>query len=320
MIIYILLLIIGFILLIKGADIFVDGASSLAENFKVPKMIIALTIVAFGTSAPELAVSTQAILKNSSEIVLGNVVGSNILNILLILGISSLFSPIFVKDDTIHKEIPFTILFSLLLTVVCFDNMFDKNIVNIVSRTDGLIILLFFMVFIYYLINTMRNNKTKDELIKPKFNTLVSILLLILGLGGIVLGSNFVVDNASNIAKIIGVSDKLISLTIVALGTSLPELVTSVQASRKGENDIAIGNVIGSNIFNIGVVIGLPVTVINNIKAESFNYIDMLMMVISAVLLYLLTRKDKKIGKKSGIIMLLMFVIYYIYVLLGGLI
>ncbi|MBQ1496425.1 MAG: calcium/sodium antiporter [Bacilli bacterium] len=315
----IILLILGFILLIKGADIFVDGASSLAENFKVPKMIIALTIVAFGTSAPELAVSTQAILKGSSEIVLGNVVGSNILNILLILGVSSLFSKIYVKDDTVHKEIPFTILFSILLTVICFDNILDKSALNIISRNDGIIILLFFMIFIYYLINSMKKNKKKDEVVKPKFNILTSILLLVLGLVGIVAGSNFVVESASKIARFLGVSDKLISLTIVALGTSLPELVTSVEASRKGENDIAIGNVIGSNIFNIGVVIGLPVTVINTINVGTFNYIDMFMMVFSALLLYILTRKDKQIGKKNGIMMLLMFIIYYMYVLLGGL-
>ena len=238
---------------------------------------------------------------------------------MLILGVSSLFSKIYVKDDTVHKEIPFTILFSILLTVICFDNILDKSALNIISRNDGIIILLFFMIFIYYLINSMKKNKKKDEVVKPKFNILTSILLLVLGLVGIVAGSNFVVESASKIARFLGVSDKLISLTIVALGTSLPELVTSVEASRKGENDIAIGNVIGSNIFNIGVVIGLPVTVINTINVGTFNYIDMFMMVFSALLLYILTRKDKQIGKKNGIMMLLMFIIYYMYVLLGGL-
>jgi len=273
MYIYILLLIVGFILLIKGADILVDGASSLAENFKVPKMVIALTIVAFGTSAPELAVSIQAVIAGNSDIVLGNVVGSNILNILLILGVSSLFAPLGVKTNTVHKEIPITILISSLLMVLAFDNMYDSSVTNVISRTDGIVILLFFSIFLYYLFSIMRN-RDKDEETNPKYKILPSLGLLILGLAGIILGSDFVVDNASAIAKVLGVSDKMISLTVVALGTSLPELVTSVQAARKGENDIAIGNVIGSNIFNIGFVIGIPATFIGAINASGFNYID----------------------------------------------
>ena len=317
MFIYILLLLVGFILLIKGADILVDGASSLAENFKVPKMIIALTIVSFGTSAPELAVSIQAVLNGSSDIVLGNVVGSNILNILLILGVSSLFAPLGVKSNTVHKEIPLTILVSSLLMVLAFDNLYDGSVVNTISRTDGIVILLFFSVFIYYLFSIMKD-RNKNEKTKPKYGVLVSLGLLILGLVGIIFGSNFVVDNASAIAKVLGVSDKMISLTVVALGTSLPELVTSVQAARKGENDIAIGNVIGSNIFNIGFVIGIPATFIGAINASGFNYIDMFTMIISAVLLFILTIKNEKIERREGIIMLLVFISYYTYVILGG--
>ena len=317
MIVYILLLVVGFILLIKGADIFVDGSSSLAENFKVPKMVIALTIVAFGTSAPEFAVSTQAILSSNSDIVLGNVVGSNILNILLILGLSSMFSKMRVKDNTVHKEIPITILMSTLLLAVSFDNMFDKSAKNIISRTDGLIIILFFSIFIYYLFSVMKNRK-KEEQDKPKYNVLISILFLLIGLAGIVIGSKFVVDNASNIARVLGISDKMIALTIVALGTSLPELVTSIEAARKGENDIAIGNVIGSNIFNVGVVIGIPTLFVGNIVVGTFNYIDMFTMIGSAILLFILTYKDKVISKKEGIIMLTIFVAYYTYVILGG--
>ncbi|MBR2712131.1 MAG: calcium/sodium antiporter [Bacilli bacterium] len=317
MYIYILLLIVGFILLIKGADILVDGASSLAENFKVPKMVIALTIVAFGTSAPELAVSIQAVIAGNSDIVLGNVVGSNILNILLILGVSSLFAPLGVKTNTVHKEIPITILISSLLMVLAFDNMYDSSVTNVISRTDGIVILLFFSVFLYYLFSIMRN-RDKDEETNPKYKILPSLGLLILGLAGIIFGSDFVVDNASSIAKVLGVSDKMISLTVVALGTSLPELVTSVQAARKGENDIAIGNVIGSNIFNIGFVIGIPATFIGAVNASGFNYIDMLTMIISAVLLFILTIKNEKIERREGIVMLLVFASYYTYVILGG--
>ena len=317
MLIYILLLIVGFILLIKGADIFVDGASSLAENFKVPKMVIALTIVAFGTSAPELAVSIKAILSGSSEIVIGNVVGSNILNILLILGVSSLFSSLGVKSNTVHKEIPLTILMTCLLTILAFDNLFDNSITNMISRTDGIVIILFFSIFIYYLFNSMKN-RDKNEKNDPKYNLLFSIILLVLGLAGIVFGSNFVVDNASNIAKVLGVSDRMISLTIVALGTSLPELVTSVQAARKHENDIAIGNVIGSNIFNIGMVIGIPALLINNINIGTFNYLDMFTMIFSVLLLYTLTYKNEKIDRNKGMLMLIIFIAYYAYVILGG--
>ena len=321
MIISILLLIIGFILLIKGADLFVDGASSTAQNFKIPKIIIGLTIVAFGTSAPELAVSIKANLAGSSDIVLGNVVGSNILNILLILGLSSLFSSMGVKDNTVKKEIPFTILFSTLLMVLAFDNIFDKNIINTITRTDGIVILLFFMIFIYYLVTVMISDKKKNKKSDnndPKYNIFYSIVFTILGLIGIVIGSNFVVDNATAIAKILNVSEKMISLTIVAFGTSLPELVTSVQASRKGENDIAIGNIIGSNIFNIGVVIGIPAAFIGQINVGTFNYIDMFTMIISAILLFMLTFKSRKLGKFEGIIMLGLFALYYTYVIIGG--
>ena len=316
MIISILLLVVGFVLLIKGADIFVDGASSTALNLKVSKMVIGLTIVAFGTSAPELAVSIKALLSGSSDIVLGNVVGSNILNILLILGISSLFSSMVVKDNTVKKEIPLTILFSVLLTVLSFDNVFDKKITNVITRTDGFVILLFFIVFIYYLASIAKNNKEENEEAPYKIGK--SLLFVLIGLVGIVAGSNLVVDNASAIAKALNVSEKMISLTIVAFGTSLPELVTSVQAARKHENDIAIGNIIGSNIFNIGIVIGLPCALIGNINVGTFNYIDMFTMIGAAILLFLLTFKKRKLDKGEGLIMLLIFIVYNGYVIIGG--
>lgn len=316
MIISILLLIVGFVLLIKGADIFVDGASSTALNLKVSKMVIGLTIVAFGTSAPELAVSIKALLLGSSDIVLGNVVGSNIFNILFILGVSSLFSSMIVKNNTVKKEIPLTILFSVLLTVLSFDNIFDKNITNVITRTDGIVILLFFIVFIYYLASIAKNNKEENEEAPYKIGK--SLLFVLIGLVGIVAGSNLVVDNASAIAKALNVSEKMISLTIVAFGTSLPELVTSVQAARKHENDIAIGNIIGSNIFNIGIVIGLPCALIGNINVGTFNYVDMFTMIGAAVLLFLLTFKKRKLDKDEGLIMLLIFIVYYGYVIIGG--
>ena len=298
MIIQIVILIIGFIVLIKGADLFVDAASSLAANFKVSKMLIALTIVSFGTSAPEL----------------GNVVGSNILNILLILGVAGCVHFLNVKNATVKKELPITILLSTILFVVMNDILISNSKVNSLTRSDGIIILLFFLVFVYYLISSMRNKIDATEE-KPKYNILKSIFFTVIGIVCLVLGSNAVVDSASAIARIIGVSERLISLTIIALGTSLPELVTSVVATRKGEYDIAIGNVVGSNIFNIGIVLGIPLTIFGGIKSFSINMVDVVVMVLSSVLLLLFSFKDRKISKIEGIIFLIIFVVYYIFVI-----
>ena len=314
MFIQIVILIIGFIVLIKGADLFVDAASSLAANFKVSKMLIALTIVSFGTSAPELAVSIKSMLSGSGDIVLGNVVGSNILNILLILGVAGCVHFLNVKNATVKKELPITILLSTILFVVMNDILISNSKVNSLTRSDGIIILLFFLVFVYYLISSMRNKIDATEE-KPKYNILKSIFFTVIGIVCLVLGSNAVVDSASAIARILGVSERLISLTIIALGTSLPELVTSVVATRKGEYDIAIGNVVGSNIFNIGIVLGIPLTIFGGIKSFSINMVDVVVMVLSSVLLLLFSFKDRKISKIEGIIFLIIFVVYYTFVI-----
>ena len=311
-----IILIIGFVVLIKGADVFVDGASGVAENFKLSKMLIGLTIVAFGTSAPEFAVSVKSILSGSGDIVLGNVIGSNILNILLILGCSALFHSLNVKNNTVKKELPITMLFTLVFSVLLSDSIFDKGLVNTFTRGDGIVLLLFFFVFIYYLV-TIAKNKVEKEEEKEMMKLPKAIAFTVVGIIAIVLGSNFVVDSASKIAGILGVSERLIALTIVALGTSLPELVTSVTATRKGEYDIAIGNVVGSNIFNIGMVIGIPVAIFGGIGVVSFSYIDLLVMITAAVLLFMFSFKDYKISKKEGIIFLILFVTYYSYVLLS---
>lgn len=316
MILKIVLLIIGFIILIKGADFFVDGASNTARNFNVSKMLIGLTIVSFGTSAPEFAVSIQSLLSGSGDIVLGNVIGSNIINILLILGASSMFHSLNVKNATVKKELPITMLFSILLGVLLSDNLFDKT-KNVFTRSDGVVLILFFSVFVYYLISMMRNKIDDDNADEDIIPIKKSLFLTVLGIIMIVLGSNFVVDSASFIAKNLGVSERLISLTIVALGTSLPELVTSVSATRKGEYDIAIGNVIGSNIFNIGMVIGAPIAIIGGISKIGFNYIDLLIMIISTILLFIFSYNDRKISKKEGFVFLTIFIVYYTFVMIG---
>lgn len=315
MFLQILLLIIGFIVLIKGADIFVDGASSMALNFKLSKMLIGLTIVAFGTSAPEFAVSVKSIISNNSDMVLGNVIGSNILNILLIIGICSLIKPIKVKSNTVRKELPIVMLFSTLLFFLIKDDLFVSNI-NMVSRNDGFVIILFFMVFIYYLISIMRNKKDEDGE-SAKYGIGKSILFTLLGIVCIIMGSNVVVDSASKIATMIGISQKMIALTVVAFGTSLPELVTSIVSTRKGEQEILVGNIVGSNIFNIGIVLGLPVAMFGGIPAIGFNIVDLMTMIVAAVLLFVFAYKDHKVGRYEGIFMLIVFVIYYTFVIMG---
>ena len=315
MILNIILLILGFAILIKGADLFVDGASGVAGNFKVSKMLIGLTIVAFGTSAPELAVSIKSIFSGNGDIVLGNVIGSNILNILLIVGLSAIFHTLTVKNNTVKKELPITMLITTLLAVLLSDQVFDKTLTNSFTRNDGIIILLFFSIFVYYLISISRKkiDTNEEEKVLPLSK---SIIFTIIGLIGIILGSNFVVDSASFIAKAIGVTERLVSLTVIALGTSLPELVTSITATRKGEYDIAIGNVVGSNIFNIGMVIGIPTTLFGGIGIINFSYIDLSVMIIASILLFIFSFNDYKISKKEGITLLILFIAYYGYVLL----
>ena len=316
MVLNIILLIIGFVILIKGADLFVDGASNIALNFKVSKMLIGLTIVAFGTSAPEFAVSVKGLLSGSFDIVLGNVIGSNILNILLILGVAAMIHPLVVKSNTVKKELPITLLITALFAVLLSDNIFDKKLTNSFTRGDGIVLILFFLVFIYYLINLMRN-KVEDSTDEKVLSLPKSFLYTFIGLVMIILGSNFVVDSASYLAKAFGVSERIISLTIIALGTSLPELVTSVMATKKGEYDIAIGNAVGSNIFNIGIVIGLPVTILGGISKIAFSYIDLIVMIVTALMLYLFSKNDYKISKREGLSFLILFVVYYSYVILG---
>ena len=317
MILSIILLIVGFIILIKGADIFVDGASSIAGNFKVSKMLIGLTIVAFGTSAPEFAVSVKSLISHNGDIVLGNVIGSNILNILLILGVASMFHSLHVGNNTVKKELPITLLITTLFAVLLSDGLFDKGIINSFRRSDGIVLTLFFLVFIYYLISMARKKIDTDQ--NEEYMKLSKAMIFtLLGLVAIILGSNFVVDNASKLAEAIGISEKMIALTVIALGTSLPELVTSVTATKKGEYDIAIGNVVGSNIFNLGMVIGIPISIFGGISKITFNYIDLIVMIGSALLLFIFLFKDRKITRKEGLIFLLVFVIYYSYVIYQG--
>lgn len=314
MIINILLLILGFVLLIKGADIFVDGASSTAQNFKVSKMLIGLTIIAFGTSAPEFAVSMSALASGSTDMVLGNVLGSCITNSLLILGIAAIIHPVKVKTNTVKKELPLCLLFSTALVVLFLDIELANSTANQITRSDGIIILLFFSIFLYYLISLTKHKKELNEDEKPKFKLLKSLVFVAIGLIGIIYGSDLVVDNATSIAKTLGLSERLIALTIIAVGTSLPELVTTIVSAKKGEQDLLIGNIIGSNIFNICVVLGIPVVIYGAITPSSFQPIDLVMLVLSSFLLFVFAETKKTITRWQGYVMLLVYFIYYILV------
>lgn len=313
----IVLLVIGFVLLIKGADIFVDGASSTAANFKVSKMLIGLTIIAFGTSAPEFAVSMQALANGSTDMVLGNVIGSNIINILLILGLAALIRPIRVKANTICKELPICLLVSVLLVVLFLDIQISGGSENIISRSDGIAIILFFLVFLYYLIALARRKRSNKKAEKAKFKISVSLILVALGIAGVIIGSNLIVNSATTIATDIGVSERVIAMTVIALGTSLPELVTTLTAARKGEAELAVGNIIGSNIFNICMVLGVPVALFGKVTPGSFQVVDLAMLVVSAVILFIFATTKRKISRREGVLMLLTFVAYYAVVLIG---
>ncbi len=311
MVLQVFLLVLGFVILIKGADLFVDGASSTASNLKIPKILIGLTIIAFGTSAPELAVSIKSLSVGSTDMVLGNVIGSNILNVLLILGLAALIRPLKIHDDTIKKEIPICILISTLLVTLFLDVELNSGTTDAITRSDGITILLFFAVFLYYLVSMAVRAKDNKKVEKPKWKIGKSLLFTLIGLIGIVFGSNFVVDSATEIAKLVGVSERVIALTVIALGTSLPELVTTVVAAKKNETELVLGNILGSNIFNICVVLGIPVAIFGTVTPSSFMVIDLVALIGSAVLLFVFSATKHKISRVEGGLMLLAFLVYY---------
>ena len=278
----ILFLVVGFVLLIKGADAFVDGASDFARRFKIPPLVIGMTIVAFGTSAPEAAVSIAAGIKGSNDIAISNVIGSNIFNLLMVAGICALYKPLPVQKIAIERDFPFSILIVIALAALCLDRSSGAEAMMI-SRSDGIILLLFFCIFMYFNVKDGLNG-TPPMIEEEKERRLwISTLLLVFGLAGIMLGGQLVVDCSKFIARAAGVSETVIGLTVVALGTSLPELVTSIVAARKGETDIAVGNVIGSNVFNILFVLGLASVVRPMLVGMDAIY-DMLVFIVLAMI------------------------------------
>lgn len=304
------LLAVGFVLLVKGADWFVEGASKVAEKFGIPQLVIGLTIVAIGTSLPEAAVSVSAALKGSAEITIGNILGSNILNVLLILGITAVIKPIAVQKSTVRYEIPFVILVSALLFGIGYAD-------NTVGRSEGMILWGLMFCYLGYLLEMSKKGvplleeNPREDKPMPVWKMLV---LIVLGGVMIVAGSDVAVDAATELARIFGMSERLIGLTIVAFGTSLPELVTSVTAAIKGKADIAVGNIVGSNIFNILFVVGTSALITPVAYAPAF-LLDSVVCIAAAVLLWLCVCKNKRLGRVGGFIMLLGYGGYFIYLM-----
>lgn len=304
------LLAVGFVLLVKGADWFVDGASKVAERFGIPQLVIGLTIVAIGTSLPEAAVSVSAALKGSAEITIGNVLGSNIMNVLLILGVTSVIMPIAVQRSTVRYEIPFVIVVSVILMEMGYKD-------NTVGRVDGLILwglLICYMIYLLLIARKGEGTQEQNEEEDKPMPVWKMILLIVVGALMIVLGSDVAVDAATALARIFGMSERLIGLTIVAFGTSLPELVTSATAAVKGKADIAVGNIVGSNVFNILFVVGTSALITPVAYSGNF-FVDSIMCIATAALLWVLVVKNKRLGRAGGACMLACYAAYFVYLI-----
>lgn len=301
------LMAVGFALLIKGADLFVDGASGIAARLGIPQLVIGLTIVAMGTSAPEAAVSISAALKGNAEITIGNIVGSNILNILIILGITSVIISVKVAASTIKYELPFMIAITAVLLLFGYTG-------GNITFSEGILLWVLFILYLTYLFVMAKRNKEETDDKQEEKPLWKLIVFILLGLFMIVFGSDISVDGASAIAKAVGISERFIGLTIVALGTSLPELVTSIAAARKGKADIAIGNIVGSNIFNILFVVGTTSLITPVVFASNF-IIDTAIAIAAGILLLVGVLRKKELSRVTGIIMLVCYGAYFIYLI-----
>lgn len=310
-----ILFLIGCIIIIKSSDLLINSSSSIAIKLKVPKSLIALTIVSFGTCAPEVGISFSSILNKNYSMAIANVVGSCIVNILLIIGLASFLHTIKLRKTTTKKELPLLVLITSIFSSLILDDMLIINKPNILSRTDGIVLLLLFLIFILYLVKMVKNTKNTNADNEPKYSVSKSIICLILSIILIIYSSDLLVDNAVKIAEKLGVSHKIITMLIIVIGTSLPELVMTIRASKKEEYELAIGNIVGTNIFNICIVLGLPVALFGNIEIVDFNITDMLIVIISTIILYTFSKSDRKLSKLEGLIMLIIFVCYYSYIL-----
>lgn len=313
----VIFLIIGFIIIIKSSDILVDCASSLAMKCKVPKMLIALTIVAFGTCAPEVAISFQSVASKNGTMAFANVVGSCIINTFLIIGLALLVRPIRVKHATIKKELPILLIITTGFCVLMLDSIFNPLTPNTFSRADGIILILLFLMFVAYIIQLSRRKSEEDEQ-QPKYKNIFLILFLLIGsIICITLSSDVIVDNAVILAEKLKVSEKVITMVLIVIGTSLPEMVMTITSAKKKEFDMAIGNIIGTNIFNICIVLGLPITILGDLVLDNFNLADIMTVFLTSFLLYIFARSERVVSKKEGIVMLAIVIAYYICLIIG---
>lgn len=307
----VLLLVLGMFFMIKGADWFVEGASNIAKLLKIPSLIIGLTLVSIGTSAPELSVSIQSSLAGNTDLSFGNVIGSNIFNVLIVIGASALFTTLVVSKDVEKFDIPILLGVYVLLVVFAFVVTPLQ-----IELWEGIIIFSLFIIYTAYLIiraklNPSQEEEKDDEKKKPWW---LNLIFIVVGLAGIIFGGDFVVDSASEIATTLGMSKMLVGLTIVAIGTSLPELVTSMVAAKKGENDIAIGNAIGSCLFNIVLILG-SASMICPVGLELVQLVDVIVMIISVVLVFLFAFKSYQIKKWQGILFIVIYIVYFVYII-----
>lgn len=323
-----ILLILGFFLLIKGADYFVDGSSNIANILNIPPIIIGLTIVAFGTSAPEAAVSITASLDGQNGMAMGNVIGSNIFNVLMVVGAAGYVKTLHVEKSILSKEFPFLLFTSILIVFLTGDSLFRNSSINILSKFDGIILLVLFCLFFYNLIKTAlksRNEFAEDESFRSIDSDTISysinqplyksIFYSIFGMIAIIIGGKLVVYCGSYIASTFGISDKLIGLTIVSIGTSLPEFITSIIAATKGESDIALGNVIGSNIFNILFVLGAS-SVISPITVQNGLLLDGVFMIIVTLITYIFASRKKDVNKIESLTLIGLYLFYMAYLIM----
>lgn len=318
-----IMLVIGFICLVKGADLFVDGSSSVAKLLKVPSIIIGLTVVAFGTSMPELSVSVTAAMQGNNDLAVSNVIGSNIFNLLVVLGCCALVAPVHAKGSILRREFPFSIFVTVILLLLVSDFSISKVIEGTkafsLGRLGGILFLILFGIFIWATVRqALRARAEGQQLEEEEYKMMSPVksgIFIAIGLVGIVLGGDLVVEAATAIAKSFGVSQTFIGLTIVALGTSLPELVTSMVAAGKGENDLAVGNVVGSNIFNILLILGISST-ITPITLDVTAVYDTFILIISSMIVYVAAISKREIKRSEGTIFLLAYLLFFVYILI----
>lgn len=318
MLIKLTLLIAGLLFLVKASDIFVEAASSLAIKLRVPKTLIALTIAAFGTCVPELFISFNSIAEHSYDITLANVIGSCVVNILLIVGVATIINPITLKEKIVKNELPLLTIISGVFFILMNDQLFGRK-ENGLSRQDAVILICAFICFLIYLVFAYIHNKPKPRGRPPKakYKLGKAIILIIISLITIAIASDMVVDNAVIVAEKLGISQKFIAMTAIVIGTSLPELVMTITAAKKGEFELAVGNIIGTNIFNICIVLGLPTLIFGGFSSSAFNFIDILAVIIAAASYYIFGYSNKKLSRVEGVIMVSIFAVYYIYVILS---